>query len=68
MIVPAVSGPVTPGEPLFAPAAGLFGAYRAHYGRPVAPEATLRRPRDQVTRGRLRIDAHPPLTGGQPGT
>src|SRR4051794_39945464 len=51
-----VTGPVMPGEPLFAPAASLFGAYRAHHGHAGAPEATLRWLRDQVTRGRLRLD------------
>jgi GNAT superfamily N-acetyltransferase len=57
--VPAsvIAGPVLPADPLFGPAAGLFDAYRAHYGRDRRPEATLRWLRDQVTRERLRVDA-----------
>lgn len=49
--------PVPASGPLFGQAAALFDAYRAHYGQARTPEATGRWLREQVARGRLRIDA-----------
>jgi ribosomal protein S18 acetylase RimI-like enzyme len=45
--------PVTSTHPAFDQVAALFDDYRAHYGRPSAPEVTRYWLREQVTRHRL---------------